>query len=120
MSAPEEKKYNRDTNVINVSTKKSFTFYVFLAKMYFKDFDEIEIHALGQATQAAVQASECLIRNSYATMHKIWTDRVELSDEERQAKKTKLVIVLKKAEGYDEAFNTYEKQREENRAAEEK
>ena len=109
----EEKKFNRDTNIINVSTRKSFSFFVFLAKMYFKDFEEIEIHALGLATQSAVQAAECLIRNNYATMHKIETTTQTLGEEEgRESKKSKLVIVLKKAEGYEEAFEEYEKQRE--------
>ena len=59
----EEKKFNRDTNVINVSTNRNFTFYVFLAKKYFEDFETVELHSLGNATQLAVQASENLVRH---------------------------------------------------------
>jgi hypothetical protein len=41
------KKFNRDTNIINVSGKKSFSVYVFIAKKYLEDFDTIELHSLG-------------------------------------------------------------------------
>ncbi len=46
----EEKKFDRSTNVLSVSMNRNFTFYVFLAKKFFEDFEEVELHALGAAT----------------------------------------------------------------------
>ena len=56
----EEKKYNRDTNIINVSVKRNFAFYVFLAKKYLETFETVEFHSLGQSCPLAVQAAENL------------------------------------------------------------
>ena len=110
----EEKKFNRDTNIINVSTNRNFTFYVFLAKKYFEDFEDVELHSLGNATQLAVQASENLIRHGYATLEKIHTDTIKVERRDgSEGSKAKLFITLKKAEGFDDAIAAFEKIREE-------
>lgn len=114
----EETKHERDTNVINVSLNRNFTFYVFLAKKFFEDFEEIELHALGAATQYAVQASENLIRHGYATLETIKTDTIDLERRDgSKGSKAKLFITLRKAAGFDKAIEAFEKVREEREAS---
>ena len=116
----EEKKFNRDTNQINVSTNRNFTFYVFLAKKYFEDFEEVELHSLGNATQLAVQASENLIRHGYATLEQIKTDTIKVERRDgTEGSKAKLFITLKKADGFNDAVAAFEKMREEREAQKE-
>ena len=59
-----EKSHGQKTrsNKIQVSSKKPANFYVFLSKMYLKEHETIEIHALGNAISTAVLASENLVR----------------------------------------------------------
>ena len=116
----EEKKYNRDSNIINVSSNGNFSFFVFLGKKYLKDFEEIEIHSLGKACPNAVLAAESLVRNGYATMERVYTNSVELENRSgNKSKKGKLFIHLRRAEGYEEAVAAFEKELE-KRAAETK
>ena len=61
--APNQKRQQREkTNKIQVASSKPANFYVYLSKMYMKDYESIEIHALGNAVSTAVLASENLIR----------------------------------------------------------
>ena len=116
----EEKKFNRDTNILNVSLNRGFTFYVFLAKKFFEDFDTVELHSLGAATSPAIQTAENLIRHEYATMHQIRTDTIDIERKDGQSqKKAKLFITLKKGKNFDAAIAEFEKVREERQAAHE-
>ena len=45
-----------------MSTKKNANFYVFLGKKYLEKYDEIELHALGNAVSISVVAAENLVR----------------------------------------------------------
>ena len=51
-----------ETNLINVSVKKTPNFYVFLGKKYLESNEEIELHALGNAVSISVIAAENLVR----------------------------------------------------------
>jgi hypothetical protein len=106
------KKYNRDTNIIKVSLNRNFSFYVFLAKKFFEDFEEVELHSLGNTCQIAVQVAENLIRHDYATLNKIMTDTIKFEGEAQNLySKAKLTITLKKGENFDQAIADFEKVR---------
>ena len=100
-------------NIINVSTVKNFTFFVFLAKKFLEENEEVELHALGSAVTHAVQAADNLIKHKYANLSKIYTDSVQLKRRDGgDMKKAKLFIHLKKSDTFDEAVAEFEKQKE--------
>jgi hypothetical protein len=51
-----------DSNVINVSIRRNANFYVFLTKKFFNDFQEVELHSIGNAMPIAVETAENLER----------------------------------------------------------
>ena len=109
----EEKKFNRDTNQINVSSKRNFTFYVFLAKKYLEDFETVELHSLGQSCPLAVQAAENLARHGYATLEKIYTDTISVDRQDgTTGSKAKLFITMRKTKDFDKINQDWEAQRE--------
>lgn len=109
----EEGKAAESTNIINVSTQKNFTFFVFLAKKFLEEHETVELHALGSAVMHAVQAADNLIKHKYATMEKIFTNSITLSRRDGgEMKKAKLFIHLKKAPTFQEAVDKFEKEKE--------
>ena len=108
----EEKKYNRDTNIINVSVKRNFAFYVFLAKKYLETFETVELHSLGQSCPLAVQAAENLARHGYATLERIYTDTISVDRQDgTTGSKAKLFITMKKTKEFDKLNAEWEKER---------
>ena len=108
----EEKKYNRDTNIINVSVKRNFAFYVFLAKKYLETFETVELHSLGQSCPLAVQAAENLARHGYATLERIYTDTISVDRQDgTTGSKAKLFITMKKTKEFDRLNAEWEKER---------
>ena len=100
-------------NVINVSTQKNFTFFVFLAKKFLEENESVELHALGSAVSHAVQAADNLIKHKYATLTKIYTESIPLKRRDGgDMKKAKLFIHLKKAPTFQEAVEKFEKEKE--------
>ena len=101
-------------NIMRVGVKRNWTFYTYLAKKLFKDHDTVEFQALDTAITNAVEAAECLIKNKYATMQKMYTDSIDM---ERKfggtIKKAKIFIILKKGEDFQKVYDEYEKEREE-------
>ncbi|CAD8128319.1 unnamed protein product [Paramecium sonneborni] len=63
----------------------------FVSKIFLKKFDEVEIHALGDAISGAVRCAETLQRQGLATIQKIETLTQQL--ENRQ--KVKIIVSLK-------------------------
>ncbi len=55
---------------------------MFLSKIFLSKFDNIELHALGEATKVAVRVCENLTRYGYTTIKKINTFTYEPSKEE--------------------------------------
>ena len=51
----------KKSNVIQIASSKPANFYIFLSKMYLKDYDEVELTALGNATSTAVLTTENLV-----------------------------------------------------------
>ena len=65
MAAPqkEEKKLLEPTsNLVTISTRKTANFFIYIAKIYLKKYEEIELRALGNAAEVSVQVAENLQR----------------------------------------------------------
>ena len=65
MAAPqkEEKKLLEPTsNLVTISTRKTSNFFIYIAKIYLKKYEEIELRALGNAAEVSVQVAENLQR----------------------------------------------------------
>ena len=75
----ESKDFTRPTsNLIRVSKRKNIGFWVYLSKVYLKNFEKIELHALGDAISSAVRCAETLQRKGLCNMKKINTLTVAL------------------------------------------
>uniref|UniRef100_A0A7S3N3C8 DNA/RNA-binding protein Alba-like domain-containing protein n=1 Tax=Strombidium inclinatum TaxID=197538 RepID=A0A7S3N3C8_9SPIT len=115
-----------DSNQINISVHRSDAFYVHLCKLTLEKYDEIVLHALGNATSTSVVASEKLVRNGYAEYVSMETKSIEVEESRRRGgkqessypprmvKRPKLVVTLKKGSGYSEAMKQYGLIKEEN------
>ncbi|KAJ9700576.1 hypothetical protein PVL29_006062 [Vitis rotundifolia] len=99
-NATETQKKNR----IQVSnSKKPLFFYINLAKRYIKQYNDVELSALGMAIPSVVTIAEILKRNGVATQKKILTSTVDMKWETngRTVQKAKIEIVLGKPEDSD-------------------
>jgi DNA-binding protein len=56
----EDTKKTPTDNIINVSSRRGSNFYVYLTKKYLNDFDEVELHSIGNAMTMAVETAENL------------------------------------------------------------
>ncbi|KAL8140045.1 hypothetical protein V2J09_006066 [Rumex salicifolius] len=86
-------------NRIQVSnTKKPLFFYLNLAKRYIKQYDDVELSALGMAIPTVVTIAEILKANGVAIEKKVLTSTVGSKDESkgRLVQKAKIEIVLEK------------------------
>ncbi len=59
-SPKEKKKLVPTDNKLQISASKNLNFYTFLSKIFLKFFDEIELHALGQAISVSAKLGERL------------------------------------------------------------
>ncbi|KAB1219121.1 hypothetical protein CJ030_MR3G008412 [Morella rubra] len=92
-------------NQIQVSnTKKPLLFYLNLAKRYIKQYNDVELSALGMAIPTVVTISETLKRNGLAIEKKIVISSVVSKEDEkgRIVQKPQLEIMLEKAEKLEE------------------
>jgi len=88
-----ESEKRANSNQIQISTKKDVKFFTFLAKIYLKEFQEIELHALGEAISQAVKVAETLERYNYGKIIKI----NQFFQEIEGRNVVKIVIVLNKS-----------------------
>ena len=108
-----EEKKDSD-NVVRVGVRRNWTFYTFLAKKLFLEHETVEFQALDTAITNAVEAAECLIKNKYATMEKMYTDSIDMERKfGGKIKKAKIFIVLKKGADFQKVYDEYEKERNE-------
>mmetsp|Transcript_133597 Transcript_133597/g.188788 ORF Transcript_133597/g.188788 Transcript_133597/m.188788 type:complete len:127 (-) Transcript_133597:36-416(-) len=108
------------SNIIRVGVRRNWTFYTFLAKKLFQEFETVELQALDSAITNAVEAAECLVKNEYATTEKIYTDSIDMERKYGgKIKKAKIFITLKKSENFQSIYEAYEKEREERLKARE-
>ena len=113
------------SNKIQISAKRDTNFYVFLAKLFLMDFDEIELHALGDAITTGVKVGELLTRFEYTTIAKIETTTINPGDEGeegetpgdnqnrpvRRGKKAKLIVKLRKSAKFPELIKNFRVQK---------
>lgn len=105
MSTPQEKqKLDPKTNVLQISNKRESRFFNFLAKIYLKKYEEIELHALGDAISLSVRVAETLARFKYVEIVKIaqFTYFGDEKDTENRRRKIKMVITLKRGSDFNE------------------
>lgn len=91
-------------NKLQISIKKDVNFFIFLSKIFLKQFPEVELHALGEAISSSVKVAENLERFGLATISKIdlFTHTFEKEENhERPGKKVKMVINVKRAADFD-------------------
>ncbi|VVA34140.1 PREDICTED: At2g34160 [Prunus dulcis] len=104
-SQKKTKKMNK--NRIHVSnSKRPFLFYCNLAKRYIKQYNSVELFALGMAIPTVITIAETLKRNGLAVEKKISTCTIvsKLVDVEngRIVLKAQIAILLEKAENIEE------------------
>lgn len=58
MDIPKKTPFNPETNVYNLNGKTLPKTSVFIAKIYLKKFDVVEVHALGDTISKAVRMAE--------------------------------------------------------------
>lgn len=109
----EKHKLDPQSNVLQISTKREVRFFIFLAKIYLKKFEEIELHALGDAISLSVRVAENLSRFGYVTITKInqFTFTGDQTDRQEEAprRKLKLIIKVKKTVDFDKKTADIEK-----------
>jgi len=115
-----EKKLKPTSNEIQISSKRDPGFYIFLSKLFFMDYPEIELHALGDAIGIAVKVGELLCRSGFTNISSIQTTTLssdtpgetpEGSKPLRRGKKAKLIIKLTKSDKFDELMKNFKIQK---------
>lgn len=95
-----------NNNIIQISSKRDPGFYVFLSKLFLMDFNDIELHGLGDAITICVKVAEALNRYGYTTIKKIETTTLAPDTKEedqrgpRRGKKAKLIVKLNKGDNF--------------------
>ncbi len=103
-TAPREHKLDPADNKLQISNKRESRFFTFLAKIYLKKFDKIELHALGNAISLSVRVAETLERFKYAEITNIqqFTYFGEEGKEGERGRKVKMVVTLKRGADFAE------------------
>jgi len=94
-----------DTNILQISSKKGHRFYIFLSKIFLKTFDDIELHALGQATGMCARLGESLQREGLANITNIETSTFvpkESLKGPRRSKKIKMIVKVHRSDGFED------------------
>merc|ERR1712066_473503 len=90
-----------DSKEVNISNRRDAKFYIFLSKVVLKKFGELELKALGQAADICVRVSENLERFGYAKIKRIFSETVDLDDNDRKRKGARFVVRLEKTAEFD-------------------
>lgn len=102
-----------DSDVVRVSLKRGYTFFVYQSKEILKDKGTVELHGLGEAVANVVRAAEMLCSLGYAQLEKFDTQSVSEPDREGVSRnRNKVVIILSKAASFDQAYDDFEKTRQ--------
>ncbi|CAD8153198.1 unnamed protein product [Paramecium octaurelia] len=92
---PQKQKLDPTDNQLHVSSKKSAKEFIFIAKIFLKKFNSVELHALGEATKISVRVAEILQRQGLITISKINSFTTDIDGRKR----VKLVIILQLTQG---------------------
>ncbi|CAD8152551.1 unnamed protein product [Paramecium pentaurelia] len=87
---PQKQKLDPTDNQLHVSSKKTAKEFIFIAKIFLKKFNNVELHALGEATKISVRVAENLQRQGLITISKINSFTADIEGRKR----VKLVIIL--------------------------
>ena len=101
----EKKLLSPTTNILQISTRRGHRFYMFLAKIFMKSFEEVELHALGQATGMCTRLAESLQRLGFGAITKIETHThqpKQTLNGPRRYKKIKMIIKILRSENFDD------------------
>ncbi|KAM3143317.1 hypothetical protein pb186bvf_004649 [Paramecium bursaria] len=85
-----KKKLDPQDNKLQVSNKKNPKEFIFIAKIFLKKFQNIELHALGEATKNGVRVAENLQRQGLVQITKINSHTAVIEGRKR----VKLIISL--------------------------
>jgi DNA-binding protein len=93
-------------NVIQISMKRNAPFFIYLSKLFLKDFHSVELHALGEAIAICVRVAEQLERFHYVKITKIETltyvsEHEGRNGEKYQRKKVKMIVIVEKSAEFD-------------------
>ena len=61
----EKQLLNPDKNIISISSQKTAKYFIYIAKIFLKKFETVELSSLGNAAEVAVQVAENLQRYIY-------------------------------------------------------
>ena len=116
-----------ETNQINVSNRRNEAFYEYLAKRTLEQYEDLVLHALGNATNISIVAAEKLVRNGYAEYVKMQTETIEVEETRRRrpsqsneaprkVKRAKLIITLKRSANFKENIDQFNKIKDMNQS----
>merc|ERR1712039_85931 len=103
----EKKLLDPENKEVNISTRRDARFYIFLSKIILKKFGEIELKALGQAADICVRVAENLERYKYATVQRIYSETIDLEDQDRKRKGARFVVKLEKSSEFDKLTENF-------------
>ncbi len=92
-------------NKLQVGARRGPGHYVFISKIFFRNFEEIELHAIGAAISNQAQAAEILQREKLATItdivHNQWVPEDEEEDDDRPKRTlVKMIISMKRTSDF--------------------
>ncbi|KAJ0034047.1 hypothetical protein Pint_24668 [Pistacia integerrima] len=95
-----KKKKKSNTRIQVSNTKKPFIFYLNLAKSYIKQYNNIELSALGMAIPTVITIAEILKRDGLANNKEVKISTVDSKEDHRGSfiQKPKIQVILGKAE----------------------
>lgn len=98
-------------NHLQISVKKDAKFFTFLAKIFLKEFQEVELHALGEAISTSVRVAETLDRFGYAKIIKIQQFTQEMHNEKtnRDRRVVKMVVTLSRSSDFHQKTENLKK-----------
>ena len=92
---------------VRVSQGKPYTSYVGASKEILKDKGTVELHGLGEASANVIRAAEMLVSLGYANLEKFETLTISESTSGFTRSRSKVIIKLVKAAGFDKAYNDF-------------
>ena len=98
----EKKLLDPQSNLVTISTQKPANFFTYISKIHLKKYEVIELRALGNAAEISVQVAENLQRHGLAEIGKIWSETIDIENNEgRTVKAIRFTIHLKRSQNFD-------------------
>ena len=107
---------SNNSNVVNVRASRQATFYVYLIKQMFHNDEHsmIELHGVGDPSiNKVVRIMGILSQNGYVTISRIKTSTLHGAE----TKLAKMVVHLKKSDGFEESYKKFEEAKAARREA---